>query len=108
MNLELFFNVVNLIFAFGSNNWLSSVISFIIFCYNIYLKIGRRNLLSLVIDNQKENRSAGNRVGNIFKIKFIIYTLISMYGLCFAIMHFFDDTEFADKFKIFQENKEEY
>ena len=108
MNLELFFNLVNIIVAFGSNNWLSVAISCVIFCYIIYLKLRKRNLLSLVIDNQKENKSAGDRVGNIFKIKFIVYTIISMYGLCFAIMHFFDDMEFVDNFKIFQQSKEDY
>ena len=108
MNLELFFNLANILFAFGSNNWLSVAISIIKFFYNIYLKVARRNLLSLVIDNQKENKSAGERVGNIFKIKFVVYTLISMYGLCFAILHFFDDMEFADNLKIYQQNKEDY
>ena len=81
MNLELFFNLMNILFAFGANNWLSVAISIIIFCYNIYTKIMKRNLLSYVIDNQKENKSAGERVGNIFKIKFVIYTVVSIYSL---------------------------
>ena len=109
MNLELFFNLMNLLFAFGSNNWLSVVISILIFCYNIYIKLRKKNLLSLVIDNQKENRSAADRVGMIFKVKFIIYTVISMYALCFAILHFFDEMdELAEFFKIFNKEKEEY
>ncbi len=108
MNLELFFNLANLLFAFGSNNWLSVAISVILFLYNIYLKIGRRNLLSFVIDNQKENKSAGERVGNLFKIKFIVYTIISIYALCFSILHFFDEIDYADSLRIFPQNKEEY
>ena len=107
MNLELFFNLMNILFAFGANNWLSVAISVIIFCYNIYTKIMKRNLLSYVIDNQKENRSAGERVGNIFKIKFAIYTVVSIYALCFAVLHFFDDMDnYGETFKIFKENKE--
>ena len=107
MNLELFFNLMNILFAFGANNWLSVAISIIIFCYNIYTKIMKRNLLSYVIDNQKENRSAGERVGNIFKIKFAIYTVVSIYALCFAVLHFFDDMDnYGETFKIFKENKE--
>ena len=78
MNLELFFNLMNILFAFGSNNWLSVVISFVVFCYNIYTKIRKQNLISLIANNNKENRSAGDRVGMIFKIKFIVYTLISI------------------------------
>ena len=94
MNLELFFNLMNILFAFGSNNWLSVVISFVVFCYNIYTKIRKQNLISLIANNNKENRSAGDRVGMIFKIKFIVYTIISMYALCFAILHFFDSAVF--------------
>ena len=30
MNLELFFNLMNMLFAFGANNWLSVAISIII------------------------------------------------------------------------------
>lgn len=109
MNLELFFNLMNMLFAFGANNWLSVAISIIIFCYNIYIKIRKQYLLSMVIDNQKENRSAADRVGMIFKIKFIIYTVISMYALCFAILHFFDEMEdYGEFFKIFKKEKEEY
>ena len=108
MNLELFFNLMNILFAFGSNNWLSVTFSIILFCYNIYTKIRKRNLLSFVIDNQKENRSAGDRVGMIFKIKFIIYTVISIYALCFAVLHFFDEMDdYGETFKIFNQNNDD-
>ena len=107
MNLELFFNLMNILFAFGSNNWLSVVISFVVFCYNIYTKIRKQNLISLIANNNKENRSAGDRVGMIFKMKFIVYTIISMYALCFAILHFFDEMEdYGEKFKIFRTNED--
>ena len=106
MNWELVLNIINLVFAFGSNNWLSIAISLIIICFNIYLKVRRQNLLSLVIDNQKDNRSAGDRVAMIFKFKFIIYTLISIYALCFAILNFFNESDnFGSYFKIFKEDK---
>ena len=102
MNLELFFNLMNILFAFGSNNWLSVVISILVFCYNIYLKIQKNQYLSLIAENQKENKSAGERVGMIFKYKFIVYTVISMYALCFAVLHFFDEMEdYGEKLKIF-------
>ena len=108
MNLELFFNLMNILFAFGSNNWLSVVIAILVFCYNIYTKIRKQNLLSLIVDNHKDNRSAGDRVAMLFKIKFIIYTIISMYALSFAILHFFDDMdEYGEFFKIFKGNTEE-
>ena len=105
MSLELIFNILNIVFAFGSNNWLSAGISILIFLYNIYLKLRKRSLLTFIFDNQKENKSAGNRVSMIFKIKFIVYTLISMFALCIAVLHFFDDMDYTERFKIF--NREE-
>ena len=101
MNFELFLNIFNIVFAFGSNNWLSSGISILLFIWNIYLTIRKRKLLGFIFDNQKENKSAGDRVSNIFKIKFIIYTLVSMFALCIAILHFFDDMDYTERFKIF-------
>ena len=108
MNFELFLNIFNIVFAFGSNNWLSSGISILLFIWNIYLKIRKRKLLGFIFDNQKENKSAGDRVSNIFKIKFINYTLVSMFALCIAILHFFDDMDYTERFKIFNKEENDY
>ena len=108
MSLELIFNILNIVFAFGSNNWLSSGISILLFIWNIYLTIRKRKLLGFIFDNQKENKSAGDRVSNIFKIKFIIYTLVSMFALCMAILHFFDDMDYTERFKIFNKEENDY
>ncbi len=108
MNFELFLNIFNIVFAFGSNNWLSSGISILLFIWNIYLTIRKRKLLGFIFDNQKENKSAGDRVSNIFKIKFIIYTLVSMFALCMAILHFFDDMDYTERFKIFNKEENDY
>ena len=105
MNLELFFNIFNILFAFGSNNWVSAGISILIFLYNIYLKLRKRKLMSFIFEEQKENRSSGSRVSIIYKVKFIVYTLISMFALCMAVLHFFDDMDYTERFKIF--NREE-
>ena len=108
MNFELFLNIFNIVFAFGSNNWLSAGISILLFIWNIYLTIRKRKLLGFIFDNQKENKSAGDRVSNIFKIKFIIYTLVSMFALCIAILHFFDDMDYTVRFKIFNKEENDY
>ena len=105
MNMELFFNLFNILFAFGSNNWVSVGISIVVFLYNIFLKLRKRKILAFLYENQKENNTAGNRTSAIFKIKFIIYTLVSMFALCMAVLHFFDDIDYTERFKIF--NKEE-
>ena len=105
--MELFFNFLNILFAFGSNNWLSTGISIVVFLYNLFLKLRKRKILAFLYENQKENNTAGNRTSTIFKIKFIVYTLISMFALCMAVLHFFDDMDYADRFKIFNREEKE-
>ena len=105
MNMELFFNICNILFAYGSNNWASVGISIVVFIYNVFLKLRRRRILSFLYEDQKENKTAGNRTSSIFKIKFIVYTLVSMFALCIAVLHFFDDVDYLERFKIY--NKEE-
>ena len=104
MNMELFFNICNILFAYGSNNWVSVGISIVVFIYNVFLKL-RRRILSFLYEDQKDNKTAGNRTSSIFKIKFIVYTLVSMFALCIAVLHFFDDVDYLERFKIY--NKEE-
>ena len=77
MNLELFFNIFNILFAFGSNNWVSAGISILIFLYNIYLKLRKRKLMSFIFEEQKENRSSGSRVSIIYKVNSFLLFLVS-------------------------------
>ena len=69
------------------------------------MKLRRRRILSFLYEDQKDNKTAGNRTSSIFKIKFIVYTLVSMFALCIAVLHFFDDVDYLERFKIY--NKEE-
>ena len=71
MNMELFFNLLNILFAFGANNWLSAGISIVVFLYNLFLKLRKRKILAFLYENQKENNTAGNRTSSIFKIKLV-------------------------------------
>ena len=93
MTMELYLNIIHIIFGILSNNWLSALISISIFGYNLYFKTKKRNCFNMIIDDMKENLSSSNRVGLIYKIKFVIYVLISIYSLCYAIMANFDNED---------------
>ncbi len=56
--------------------------------------------INMVIDDRKENVKVTSKVNLLFKIKFILYVLLSIYGLCFAILTTFDELQIADKFSI--------
>ncbi len=56
----------------------------------------------MIIDDMKNNLDSTNKVGLEYKVKFIIYVLISIYSLCYAILsHFDDDDEIFQGVKIF-------
>ena len=54
----------------------------------------------MIIDNMKENISSSNKVGLEYKIKFVVYVLISIYSLCYAILAHFDEDEIFESLKI--------
>ena len=47
----------------------------------------------MIIDDMKNNLDSTNKVGLEYKVKFIIYVLISIYSLCYAILSHFDDDD---------------
>ena len=54
----------------------------------------------MIIDDMKGNLSSTNKVGLEYKIKFVIYVLVSIYALCYAILSTFDDEENFASLKI--------
>ena len=93
MALELIFNIIHVIFGFLSNNWLSALIAVLAFGYNLISKLRKRNSFTMIIDDMKHNLDSSNKVGLEYKIKFIVYVLISIYSLCYAILSHFDDED---------------
>ena len=57
----------------------------------------------MIIDDLQGNLKSSNKVGLEYKIKFIIYVLISIYSLCYAILSHFDEDESFEKLKMFKE-----
>ena len=60
----------------------------------------KRNIFNMIIDDMKGNISSSHKVGLEYKIKFIVYVIISIYSLCYAILSHFDEDEFFDILKI--------
>ena len=47
----------------------------------------------MIIDDMQGNLNSSNKIGLEYKVKFIIYVLISIYSLCYAILAHFDEDE---------------
>ena len=104
--MELFFNIIQVIFGFLCNNWICFLASIIFLIYNMYKKIKNKHKLSMIIDNMKENFSIINNIGFIYKIKFVLY-IFSMIGtISITLFYIFDDNEeFATPFyKMFEDD----
>ena len=56
----------------------------------------------MIIDDMKGNLNSSNKVGLEYKVKFIVYVLISIYSLCYAILAHFDEDDTFDSLKIFE------
>ena len=61
----------------------------------------KRNSFNMIIDDMKGNLSYTNKVGLEYKIKFVVYVLISIYSLCYAILAHFDEDDTFEGLKIF-------
>ena len=55
----------------------------------------------MIIDNLKHNLDSSRKVGLEYKVKFIVYMLISIYALIYAIISHFDGDESFQSLKIF-------
>ena len=63
----------------------------------------KNNSFNMIIDDMKNNLDSSNKVGLEYKVKFIIYVLISIYALCYAILsHYDDDNDTLLSYKIFR------
>lgn len=54
----------------------------------------------MIIDNRKDNLKNANRVGLLYKIKFMIYTLITCVSTVIFMLQFLGVTGFVNKLKI--------
>ena len=55
----------------------------------------------MIIDEIKSAASSINKIGLQYKIKFVIYVLISIYSMCYAILAHFDEDKTFESLKIF-------
>ena len=59
----------------------------------------------MIIDDRKKNVREVSRIGLLYKIKFLLYTLLTMISASFLFLNFVGSYEFTENLKII--NKEE-
>ena len=63
-------------------------------------------MFNVLIDDRKKNLSDANRVSFLYKIKFILYTLLTMLAVVFLVFNFFGSLQIMKKIRLFQWNKQ--
>ena len=86
------------------NNILFFGSSLIGLIYNIYSRIKNVHVLKLLIDDSKKNVIEANRIGLLYKIKFVLYTLLSMISVGFLVLNCFGEFRILRNLKIINRN----
>ena len=89
-----------LIFSLLTNNYLSVLLSAIILGYNIYSRIKNLHNFNIIIGDRKNNVGASNNISLIYKIKFVLYTIVAIYAMFICVLSFFKINILPDKLQI--------
>ena len=89
-----------MILGLFDNNILQTFFAIIILGYNIYSRIKGIYNFSMIIDDRKNNLESANKVGFLYKIKFIFYTIILLVITIFFTLQCLGIADFLNKFKI--------
>jgi len=82
------------------NNKFSLIISFIAFGYNIYSRVNKIHKFNIIIGERKNNIKDANRVSFLYKIKFVLYTIVTMYAVTIFIFNCFGTKKIIKNFNI--------
>ena len=82
------------------NNILELSLSLFALGYNIYSRIKGKYNFSMIIDDRKNNLKNANKVGFLYKVKFLFYTFITCMSTAFFMLQCLGVTEFLNKLKI--------
>ena len=82
-------SIVLAIFGLLENNIIFIISSLIALGYNIYSRIKKVHIFNVSIDDRKNNLIDANRVSFLYKIKFVLYTLLTMFAVAFLVLNYY-------------------
>ena len=89
-----------MLFSIIDNNKFSLILSFIELGYNIYSRIKKIHNFNLIIGDRKNNIKDANRVSFLYKIKFVLYTIVTMFGVTVFVFNCFGTKKIIKNFNI--------
>ena len=82
------------------NNRLSLILSFLEFSYNIYSRVKKVHNFNLIIGDRMNNVKDANRVSFLYKIKFVLYTIVTMFAVTVFVFNCFGTKKIINNFNI--------
>ena len=82
------------------NNKFSLILSFVAFGYNIYSRVKKIHNFNIIIGERKNNLKDANRVSFLYKIKFVLYTIVTMYAVTVFVFNCFGTKKIIKYFSI--------
>ena len=82
------------------NNRLSLILSFLEFSYNIYSRVKKVHNFNLIIGDRINNVKDANRVSFLYKIKFVLYTIVTMIAVTIFVFNCFGTKKIIKNFNI--------
>ena len=76
------------------------LISAIVLGYNIYSRIKNLHNFSIIIGDRKNNIGDSNSVSLLYKFKFVLYTIITIYAMVMCVLCFFQKKNLLDKLQL--------
>ena len=68
--------------------------------YNIYSRIKNLHNFSIIIGDRKNNIGDSNSVSLLYKFKFVLYTIITIYAMVMCVLCFFQKKNLLDKLQL--------
>ena len=82
------------------NNKFSLILSFISFGYNFYSRIKKIHNFSIIIGDRKKNINDASRVSFLYKVKFVLYTIVTMFAVTVFVFNCFGTKKIIKNFNI--------
>ena len=82
------------------NNKFSLILSFISFGYNFYSRIKKIHNFNIIIGDRKKNIKDASRVSFLYKVKFVLYTIVTMFAVTVFVFNCFGTKKIIKNFNI--------
>ena len=98
LTYEIYLSFALIVLGFLDNNIIFLVFAFIAMIVNFYARIQKVNVIYMTIGEGNENEA--NRLSFLYKIKFVLYMLLTMIAASLFVLNIFGTYDILNQIKI--------